>query len=101
MMIMLKSTHDDRMKLKDQRIAELEADIETLIGQRDAAEKLVQRRGVEIATLEDDNANLRTRNLELFNRNTDLSTQLAPFKMPRRRDHRGWFVSAKQVGAQA
>lgn len=51
--------------------------------------------------LEDDNANLRTRNLELFNRNTDLSNQLAPFKMPRRRDHRGWFISAKQMGAQA
>lgn len=100
-MFILKSTHDDRMKLKDQRIAELEADIETLIGQRDAAEKLVQRRGVEIATLEDDNANLRTSNLELFNRNTDLSTQLAPFKMPRRRDHRGWFLPSNDEGARA
>lgn len=98
MFFIRKSTHDDRIALKDQRIAELEADIETLIGQRKVAENLAKQRWNEIQTLEATNADQSSQNLKLFERNMQLAVQLdACIRRPRGAG--GRFVSAKQVAA--
>lgn len=97
----LRKSSDAAVDPRDARIKELEEDKQFLLDRAKTAEALLEARNGQIAVLEQINADQSSQNRKLFQCNMELATQLAPFKAPRRRDHRGWFVSAKQVGAQA
>lgn len=102
MFFILKSTHDARIALKDQRIAELEADIETLIEQRKMAENLAKQRWNEIQTLEATNADQSAQNQKLFQANMKLATGIpANARAVLEAMSDDWGHSAAQVAANS
>ncbi len=61
---------------------------------------LATKRAKKIIRLEADVEQQSSKITTLSNLNTKLERQLAPFKSPRRRDHRGWFLPSNE-GARA
>lgn len=96
----LRKSSDAAVDPRDARIKELEEEKRFLLDRAKAAEALLVTRNGQIAALEQINADQSAQNRKLFQRNMELATQLAPFKAPRRRDHRGWYLSDAQIAAQ-
>jgi len=101
MFFIRKSTHVAEMNAKDAAYQELEEEKRFLLDRAKTAEALLEARNGQIAALEQINADQSSQNLKLFQCNMELATQLAPFKAPRRRDHRGWFLPSNDEGARA
>lgn len=99
-MIMLKSTHDRAMAAHAmtengllERIARLELQLKN-------ATEMASLKSKTIIALEEDIAEQSSKIQTLSNLNARLERELRPFKAPRRRDDRGWYLSDAQIAAQ-
>lgn len=108
-MIMLKSTHDRAMAVKDAEcqeiIAKLRAELRTVCA---ACEDRVNDLMTENARLtralgviDRNNEKLFLANADLIQQNEALKRELRPFRTPRPRAKNGWYLSDAQAAALA